>query len=43
MPISIIDNQIDGIHQGDIDHIKSYIKNHQSERILLSSLPSNFK
>jgi len=34
---------IDGIPQNDIDHIKSYIKNHPSERILLSTLPSNLK
>jgi hypothetical protein len=35
--------QIDDIPQSDIDHIKSYIKNHPSERILLSTLPSNLK
>ncbi|CAF5143146.1 unnamed protein product, partial [Rotaria sp. Silwood1] len=34
---------VDGIPQSDIDHIKSYIKNHPSERILLSTLPSNLK
>ncbi|CAF4757512.1 unnamed protein product, partial [Rotaria sp. Silwood2] len=34
---------INGIPQSDIDHIKSYIKNHSSDRILLSALPSNLK
>ncbi|CAF3678229.1 unnamed protein product [Rotaria sp. Silwood1] len=37
------DVDVDGIPQSDIDHIKSYIKNHPSERILLSTLPSNLK
>ncbi|CAF3944268.1 unnamed protein product [Rotaria sp. Silwood1] len=31
------------IPQSDVDHIKSYIKNHPNERILLSVLPSNLK
>ncbi|CAF4936186.1 unnamed protein product, partial [Rotaria sp. Silwood1] len=39
----ITDVDVDGIPQSDIDHIKSYIKNHPSERILLSTLPSNLK
>jgi hypothetical protein len=38
-----LDIDTDGIPQSDIDHIKSYIKNHPNERILLSSLPSNLK
>ncbi|CAF1317066.1 unnamed protein product [Rotaria sordida] len=36
-------NNIEGIPQSDIEHIKSYIKNHPSKRILLSVLPSNLK
>jgi hypothetical protein len=37
------DAEIDGIPPSEVDHIKSYIKNHPSERILLSTLPSNLK
>lgn len=37
------DAENDGIPQSEIDHIKSYIKNHPNERILLSTLPSNLK
>ncbi|CAF3058054.1 unnamed protein product, partial [Rotaria sp. Silwood2] len=36
-------NDIDGIPQNDIEHIKSYVKNHPSERILLSILAANLK
>ena len=34
---------VDTIPQADIEHIKAYINNHPSDRILLSSLPSNLK
>ncbi len=40
---SLIVIEIDGIPQSDVDHIKSYIRNHTNERILLSTLPSNLK
>lgn len=38
-----LDAEIVGIPSAEVDHIKSYIRNHPSERILLSTLPSNLK
>lgn len=37
------DMGIVGIPPAEVDHIKSYIRSHPSERILLSTLPSNLK